>query len=279
MDKHIKNDKVISEKEVRKIESKLNRHMESWVKNLQPGESINQSKRIKSNLITKDSQVPILRGTSKDHKKADNKNIGPDVRPIMGAVVWPNIGLSEIGSNIVRKIADNADVGLVAKSTEEVINKIESYNKRRIEDNLGDKKIIVASMDIEKFSNNIISEKSAQIIRKMYEESELIIEGIDIDKLARYLGTHMKKEEIAEEGFEDLVYTKEKKQKKIKVTKKVGRKFVKNKKNTRESLNKVKDNSLDTLDSNNSDEGADTLKLLLRRKMTQKLKRRRHQYG
>ena len=113
----------------------------------------------------------------------------------------------------------------------------------------------------------------------MYEESELIIEGIDIDKLARYLGTHMKKEEIAEEGFEDLVYTKEKKQKKIKVTKKVGRKFVKNKKNTRESLNKVKDNSLDTLDSNNSDEGADTLKLLLRRKMTQKLKRRRHQYG
>ena len=197
----------------------------------------------------------------------------------MGAVVWPNIGLSEIGSIIVRKIADNADVGLVAKSTEEVINKIESYNKRRIEDNLGDKKIIVASMDIEKFSNNIISEKSAQIIRKMYEESELIIEGIDIDKLARYLGTHMKKEEIAEEGFEDLVYTKEKKQKKIKVTKKVGRKFVKNKKNTKESLNKVKDNSLDTSDSNNSDEGADTLKLLLRRKMTQKLKRRRHQYG
>ena len=77
-------------------------------------------KRIKSNLITKDGQIPILTGTSKDHKVAKDKILGPDVRPIMGAVVGPNIGLSEIGSIIVRKIADNADVCLVANSTEEV---------------------------------------------------------------------------------------------------------------------------------------------------------------
>ena len=37
-------------------------------------------------------------------------------------------------------------------------------------------------MDIEKFYNNIISEKSAKIIRKMWEESELVIEGIDTRK-------------------------------------------------------------------------------------------------
>ena len=103
----------------------------------------------------------------------------------MGAVVGPNIGLSEVGSIIVRKIADNADVGLVAKSTEEVINKIEAFNKRRFENNLGNKKLIIASMDIEKFYNNLISEKSAKIIRKMWEESELVIEGIDTDNSSR----------------------------------------------------------------------------------------------
>ena len=104
--------------------------------------------------------------------------------------------------------------------------------QERLENNLGNKKLVIASMDIEKFYNNIISEKSAKIVRKMWEESELDIEGIDNDNLSRYLGIHLKKEEIAEEGFEELVYTKEKKQKKTKVviTKKVGRKFAKRKK-------------------------------------------------
>jgi hypothetical protein len=139
MDKHIKGDKFINEKETSRIESKLNRHMEFWSSILKPGESDNQKRRIKSNLITKDIQIPILRGTSKDHKKANDEKVGPDVRPIMGAVVGPNIGLSEMGSIIVRKIADNTDEGLVSKSTEEVLNKIETYNKRRLENNLGQK--------------------------------------------------------------------------------------------------------------------------------------------
>ena len=41
----------------------------------------------------------------------------------MGAIVGPNVGLSEVGSIIVRKISDNADNGSVAKSTKEVLNK------------------------------------------------------------------------------------------------------------------------------------------------------------
>ena len=73
----------------------------------------------------------------------------------------------------------------------------------------------------------------------MWEESELDIEGIDTDNLSRYLGIHLNKEEIAEEGFEELVYTKEKKQKKAKVAiaKKVGRKFAKKmvKKNSKDN--------------------------------------------
>jgi hypothetical protein len=92
--------------------------------------------------------IPNLRGTSKDHKEAIDKETGPDMRPIMGAIVGPNIGLSEIGSIIVRKISDNADIGLVAKSTEEVLNKIETFNKIRLEKIPVLKKLIIASMDI-----------------------------------------------------------------------------------------------------------------------------------
>ena len=79
MDKHTKDDKVLNEKEVKKLENKLNRHMEFWVSILKPGENNKQVRRIKSNLITKDNQTPVLRGTSKDHKEAVDKDIGPDM--------------------------------------------------------------------------------------------------------------------------------------------------------------------------------------------------------
>ena len=72
-----------------------------------------------------------MSGTSKDHKKVENTNVGPDVRPIMGAMVGPNVGLTNFGSIIVRAIANEYDVGNVSKSTEETISKLEEYNKCR----------------------------------------------------------------------------------------------------------------------------------------------------
>ena len=106
--------------------------MNFWSKILKPGENNKQVRRVNGNLKIKDSQIPILRGTSKDHKKASDNIVGPDLKPIMGAIVGPNMGLSELGSIIVRKISDNADVGHVAKTTEEVLNKFEEFNKRRL---------------------------------------------------------------------------------------------------------------------------------------------------
>ena len=185
--------------------------------------------------------------------------VGPDFRPIMGAIVGPNVGLSELGSIFVRKIADIADTGLVSKSTEEVLNKIESYNKRRFERIPGLRRLIIGSMDIEKYYPSILSEQSAKIIRRMWEESELSIE-MDVDKLSEYLGRHLKKDEIIEEEFEETLYTKvEKEKKKRKVTKKIGRKHVLDK-NKRKSKDKEMDsrNKLDSMDIS-AGEGVDTL--------------------
>ena len=82
---------------------------------------------------------------------------------------------------MVRKIAESADIGLVATSTEEVIDKIEVFNRSRVGKNL--KKLIIASMDVEKCYPNLLSLESAQIVRKMWEESALVIEGIEVDTL------------------------------------------------------------------------------------------------
>ena len=111
-------------------------------------------------------------------------------------------------------------------------------------------------MDVEKYYPNILSAQSAKIIKRMWEESDLIIEGIDLDKLVRYLGIFLTKEEIVDEAFEELLYTKvvKEKTKKKKMTKKIGRKFVKKQKKTK-TQDKSKD--VDTLDNSKS-RGADT---------------------
>ena len=116
MGKHTKNDETINMKEVRKIEKEMNAHAENLVNILNAGSNNNQTKRIKGNLKTVDNQIPVLSGTSKDHKKSVDQNLSPDVRPIMGAMVGPNVGISKFGSLIVRAVADEFDVGNVGSS-------------------------------------------------------------------------------------------------------------------------------------------------------------------
>ena len=162
-----------------------------------------------------------MSGTSKDHKETSDVIKGPDVRPICGAMVGPNIGLSTLASIVVRAVADEADEGYVSKSTEETLNKVENYNKNR--DDLvkeGDK-IIVGSMDIVKWYPNIVPESNAKIIRKMVEESELVFKGIEYEEVAKFLGDYLTKEEIIEEGFEEILYIKQKKMEKKKIKKKM----------------------------------------------------------
>ena len=105
MKKHIADDESINMKEVRRIEKELNAHADNLVSMVNASNS-GQTKRIKSNLKTIDNQIPVLSGTHKDHKKVENKVEGPDLRPIMGATVGPNVALTNfIGKDIVRRIA------------------------------------------------------------------------------------------------------------------------------------------------------------------------------
>ena len=126
MEKHVNSDEVISMKEVKRIEKDLNNHAEHLVRITNVGANTGQTKRIKGNLKTNDNQIPVLSGTHKDHKKVKDELQGPDMRPIMGATVGPNVALTNfIARDILRKVADEASVGYDRKSTEEVLSKFE----------------------------------------------------------------------------------------------------------------------------------------------------------
>ena len=102
--------------------------------------------------------------------------------------------------------------------------------------------------------NATLTLESAQIIRRMYEESDMVIEGVEVDFLCRYLGKYLKPTEVIEEGFTELVYTRKKKKR---AAKKIGKKHAKNSKVKKKVKDKTNDN-VNGLD-NNSREGADTL--------------------
>ena len=56
----------------------------------------------------------------KDHKENDI-TVGPVCTPIIGAMVGPNMGLNENGRRIVKKVAENTDIGLVDKKSPEYV--------------------------------------------------------------------------------------------------------------------------------------------------------------
>ena len=233
MKKHIENDEVIPTKKVTSIENKLNEHSEYAVRITKAGENSKQTRRIKGNMKTKDNQLPILSGTYKDHKKVEDEVAGPDLRPIMGATVGPNVGLANfIGDKVVRKVAEMEDVGNVCKSTEEIQHHFEKYNKGRISKELGKKKMIVGSMDIEKYYPRLIAEPAAKKFKEMMIKSDLEFDGIDYVEVSKYLAKNMSKEEKEEESMEDILHIKKVKVKTSKLTKEA---IVNNEKESKET--------------------------------------------
>ena len=92
-----------------------------------------------------------------DHKKFEDKVKGPDVRVIDGAMVGPNLALSEIVSDVVEEVTNEADVDqLCSKSTEEILHEVEKYSKSiQVNGNGTNKRKVLTSMDIVKLYNNI----------------------------------------------------------------------------------------------------------------------------
>ena len=221
MQKHLTDDRIVDDKAVTKLENKLNAHTNSWIEIFQIGDKIGQKSRTKSNLITEKNPIPILRGTAKDHKPCLDKNIGPDMRPIMGATIGPNTGLAQIGCSIIRGICDDVKVRYDVKSTEEMLSRFDEYNKS-LKKNKRFKRKIIASMDIKNFYPSIDADKISEIVKIMWERSTLDVGDVDYEELAFYVGKYTPRELIVKSHLEEYTYTKKKR---IYKKKKVARKF------------------------------------------------------
>ena len=216
---HLVKDKLITRKEVTKHENVLNSQTRSWIEMLSIGSECGQKERTKSNLITEKKALPLMKGTAKDHKVANDPPKGPKMRPIMGARVGPNTGLSQIGSRILRSIIDDVKVRHDVKSTEEMLAKIEQYNES-LKSKKSKKKMILASLDIKNFYPSIDPKRGAQIAKLMWNRSDIVFEDVNVDELVWYISRYGLKENIEADGLSEYLYTKKKRKIKKKVSKK-----------------------------------------------------------
>ena len=146
-------------------------------------------------------------------------SITQKVCPIMGAIVGPNVALSNfIGREVIIKVAEDFDSDNVCKSTEELLSRFEAYNKDREKNGYHKVKMILGSMDIEKWYPSMLTRPSAKEIKDMIVESGLEFVELDYDAISRYLGEQMTKEEIVDEKFEEIVYKKNKNKQKKKIS-------------------------------------------------------------
>ena len=104
------------------------------------------------------------------------------------------------------------------------------------------KEKVILSMDIKSFYPSIDPVKAASVARKMWENSPLVIENVDYDLLAKYLGTNLSNDEIRKEKIENIVYMKKKHENNDDDKKKEAHKQNKNNKNKNENKNNKKQN-------------------------------------
>ena len=124
MEEHHRDDKVISKKELNKIQRKLNDHSKSLTKVFKISVEHGQHEKAKRNAtVHVKGQLPVLKGNEKDHKSTIK------MRPLMNTMDGPKKNISDNFSDILEAVVDDLDDGTLCSSSEELIESFENYNK------------------------------------------------------------------------------------------------------------------------------------------------------
>merc|ERR1711954_630276 len=90
----------------------------------------NDKRALKNATVHVDGQIAVLKGAEKDHKESVGKI---RMRPIENAMDGPIKNISEVYSDVLLGIVKSKNTGVLCSSTEELLEKFESDNKRTAE--------------------------------------------------------------------------------------------------------------------------------------------------
>lgn len=194
---HITNDIQISFNEYEELEKEMNAHAYTWSKMLQIGKDTNSVDRIKNSLKTRNSDYAVLSCLRKDHKQGFDTVEGPPGRPLCAGNIGYNYRFSHLLCMLLKDIPEDAETE--CENTEDLIAKIDEVNARSLGDGF-----IIGSMDVKSLYPSLDIDHTIQIVCKMFETSNVDIEGIDFEEVIFYIAINKSQEEIDQLGLTNL---------------------------------------------------------------------------
>ena len=168
-----------------------------WLRILQAGTEVNDYKRIKTSMTSRNNQAAPLSIVRKDHKTCDNNITGPPGRPICGGNVSYNKRLSNLMSTILTDVYIGEET--VCLSREELLVEVERVNREGLDD-----RDIVGSADVEALYPSLDIEFTVDKVCEMVRESKVTLHGIDYEELGLYLSLNKTEEQIQQMELEDV---------------------------------------------------------------------------
>ena len=145
-------------------------------------ENVNQEERVRISMISRYSPIAPLYSLRKDHKTNFDPSSGPPGRPVCGATGGLNEKFSYLLSTILDKIWQDVKHETVCISTEEILSAIDEFNFQ-CEENGEQRQVVVGSADVKALYPSLRIDFTVKIVSEMFEESDIMIEGIDYEEM------------------------------------------------------------------------------------------------
>ena len=213
MEEHVLKDEDITEEVHTKAQKEANAHSIFWSRMLcissetGKGEAqrhINQQ-RAKNNLLVEGSELPPVYGLRKDHKKTNDMNKGPPLRPVCSATTAYNSKLAHLVNTYLARIWKNESENCA--STEELLAEFQQINEKGI-----DQDCFVGSADVVALYPSLDIDSVVKVIGEMIIKSEIKLEGINYEEVGLYLSIHRKQDELKELGLQRICPKRKRKQ-------------------------------------------------------------------
>ena len=203
MQPHVANDDIITLEDRKTVENQLNGHTLQLGRILKLGDNHRHWDRFRKALTNKYGHIPILYGLDKNHKARQEGQPRP-MRPVCGADESPNYQLCHLLSIIMTGLAGAMDeeLGMICRSTEEMIADLEAVNARE-----DIKDLVFLSTDVTAMYPSLDIPQVAKVAAQEFLNSKLEVE-LDPEELGLYLAIMVDREELINLGLGDVCHTR-----------------------------------------------------------------------
>ena len=212
MQVHIEKDEDITESDHLKAQKEANAHSIFWCEIL--GISKNTGKkdeqkernhqRAKNNLLVEGNELPPIYGLRKDHKKVNNEEKGPPLRPVCSATNAYNSKIAHLINSFLVNIWKEEEENCA--STEELLAEFDKMNIEGI-----DKDCFIGSADVVALYPSLDIDEVAEVVGEMVKKSDIELEGVNYEETSLYLAIMKDDKQLKDKGIKDLCPTRKQK--------------------------------------------------------------------